>query len=121
MIALLRKERGWDLVRDALIDASSSGSPSVISAVNLSEVIDKLGSDLPPALFEGPRPLVSPVAYTPDHARAVGAMYARTRKLGLSLADRACLVLAEALDVPVLTADAAWSEVNTAIEVRQIR
>jgi PIN domain nuclease of toxin-antitoxin system len=121
VIALLRQERGWELVRDALLDANSNGSPAVISAVNLSEVIDKLGSDLPPALFEDPRPLVTAVAFTPDHARATSAMYPGTSKLGLSLADRACLSLAENLDVPALTADAAWNKVKTSIEVRQIR
>lgn len=108
-------------MRDALLDSTSTGSPSVISAVNLSEVLDKLGDDLPPALFEGPRPLVAPIAFTPDHARTAGAMYADTRKLGLSLGDRACLALAEELGLPALTADAAWSKVKTSIEVRQIR
>jgi PIN domain nuclease of toxin-antitoxin system len=121
VIALVRRERGWERVYDALLAAESSGSPSIISAVNLSEVIDKLGSDLPPALFDGPTPLVASASYTPEHARAVGAMYPDTRKLGLSLADRACLALAEALDLPALTADAAWSKVKTSIEVRQIR
>lgn len=121
VIALLRQERGWERVRDALLDANSSGSPAVISAVNLSEVIDKLGGDLPPALFEDPRPLVTPVAFTPDHARATSAMYPDTRRLGLSLADRACLTLAETLELPAVTADAVWSRVKTSIEVRQIR
>ena len=40
------------------------------------------------------------------------------RREGLSLADRLCLALAERLDTPVLTADAAWEPAG---RIRQIR
>lgn len=121
VIALVRHERGWEKVEDALLDSSGAGSPSVISAVNMTEVIDKLGNDLPPALFDQPRPLVEPVEYTPDHARAASALYKQTRKQGLSLGDRACLALAKSLALPALTADSAWSDVDAEIEVQLIR
>jgi ribonuclease VapC len=35
---------------------------------------------------------------------------ARTKHLGLSLGDRACLAAARSRDLPVLTADRAWAK-----------
>lgn len=43
----------------------------------------------------------------------------RTRGLGLSLADRACLALAIRLAVPAFTADRMWADAG--VEVRMIR
>jgi PIN domain nuclease of toxin-antitoxin system len=47
-----------------------------------------------------------------DEALALeaGAMFAVTRRFGLSLGDRACLALARRQNLPVLTADRAWTE-----------
>ena len=39
----------------------------------------------------------------------------------LSLGDRCCLALGRRLEVPVLTADRAWSAVDAGVEVRQVR
>lgn len=44
-----------------------------------------------------------------------------TVKQGLSLADRACLVLAERLGVPALTTDRVWADADVAVEVQLIR
>ena len=41
-------------------------------------------------------------------ARATAALHLRTCGLGLSLADRACLVLSQRLGLRVLTTDRAW-------------
>ena len=47
---------------------------------------------------------------------------ASTRKLGLSLGDRACLALAKRLRVPAYTADRAWAAVQVpGIVVRTVR
>ena len=56
----------------------------------------------------------------------VGEQIARLRPLararGLSLADRACLALAQRLGVPVVTADGAWAQIpNLGVEVTLIR
>jgi len=44
-----------------------------------------------------------------------------TKKQGLSLADRACLVLANRLGLPALTADGAWADATVDAEIQLIR
>lgn len=44
-----------------------------------------------------------------------------TKVQGLSLADRACLVLAERLGVPALTTDGEWVKAKVKADVRTIR
>lgn len=68
----------------------------------------------------------------PDHAhvrlrvRAAEAVLAaallpKTRDLGLSLADHACLALAITRGLPVLTADTAWATLDVGAVVQVIR
>ena len=45
----------------------------------------------------------------------------KTIAQGLSLADRACLVLAARLGVPALTADSIWTQAETPAEVKLVR
>jgi len=54
-------------------------------------------------------------------ARAAARLRAPTRHLGLSLGDRACLALAQRLDLPVLTADRSWAKLDIGVEVHLIR
>ena len=44
-----------------------------------------------------------------------------TKASGLSLADRACLALAKRLDIPVLTADRSWADLNLGVAAQLIR
>jgi ribonuclease VapC len=44
-----------------------------------------------------------------------------TRERGLSLADRACLALAQRLALPALTADRAWAGLDLAVAVELVR
>jgi PIN domain nuclease of toxin-antitoxin system len=44
-----------------------------------------------------------------------------TEPQGLSLADRACLVLAARLGVPALTSDGAWADADVEAEVVLVR
>lgn len=44
-----------------------------------------------------------------------------TKARGLSLADRACLALARRLNVPVVTADREWADLNLGVIVQLIR
>jgi PIN domain nuclease of toxin-antitoxin system len=48
-------------------------------------------------------------------------LWRSTRHLSLSLGDRACLALAGRLDLPALTADRAWVELDVGVDVRAIR
>ncbi len=58
-----------------------------------------------------------------DAARARRAALLRppTRRLGLSLGDRACLSLGLALGLPVVTADRAWAGLDIGVEVELVR
>ncbi len=97
---------------------------SVLSAVNLTEVLTVL-------LDKGVGPEDARLALGDlscevvpldrDLAMAAGALRQRTRHLGLSLGDRACLALAAARGLPVLTADRSWAALDVGVEVRLIR
>ncbi len=113
VLAMLRGERGGERVVQTLGDA-------IISAVNYAEVISKLidfGNSASVALASA-RQLNLTVAPL-DHATAMraGALHEHTQKRGISLGDRACLALAQALDLPVLTADRAWASLDLGVEV----
>ena len=54
-------------------------------------------------------------------AEACGALVARTRTHGLSLADCACLALGAREKLPILTADRAWRELDLSLDIRVIR
>ena len=60
------------------------------------------------------------VAFSLADAEMVAALWERTRDLGLSLADRACLALAERLHLPAVTADREWQSVG-GVTVQLIR
>ncbi len=108
LLAWLREEPGAEVVEGRI-------AASFVSAVNLSEVLQKslaegvevsgMGEDLE-ALG------VSFVGFGAEQARVAARMWPRTRPLGLGLADRACLATAVGLGVPALTADRPWEEVE---------
>ena len=54
-------------------------------------------------------------------AIAAGLLVTKTRRRGLSLADRACLALALELGMPVLTGDRAWRDLDIGVEVQLFR
>lgn len=100
------------------------GEDALISSVTLAEVVAKLidqgrfpeeaeasASVLPFGVAGFDRPL----------ALRAGTLRAATRRLGLSLGDRACLALAERESLPVLTADRLWADLDIGVEVRLIR
>lgn len=122
VIALLRAEPGADAVEEMLEVASTPDLVvAYLSAVNLTEVLQNLGEVELPDLIGGPQPAVSTVPYDSEHARAAAAMLPVTRRVGLGLADRACLALAHAMSLPAVTTDRLWSEVDVGVEVIQLR
>jgi ribonuclease VapC len=118
LLAVLNQETGSEnLPPDRLAQA-------VISAVNLAEVHSKLvreGMDPDEAWEDAMGPVVECAPFTIDHARIVGSLAARTRSLGLSLGDRACLALGLMLKAPVYTADRAWKGLKVGVRVHAIR
>jgi ribonuclease VapC len=117
LLVLLLDEAGADAVGPLLPDAT-------MSAANLAEVLSKLSDRgaQPGAL---PRQLVAaglrfqPV--TEEDAQQVAELRQRDTQKLLSLGDRCCLALARRLGAPVLTADRAWSDVDSGVDVVQVR
>lgn len=115
-IAVFRDEPGADGVEPLLPVAS-------LSSVNWAEVLQlAIQHDVPVEMFR----LVSEsgltiVPFDEAQAETVAMLRAPTRRLGLSLADRACLALASTLGSPVITADRAWADLDVGVEIRLIR
>ena len=117
VIAFFQREPGAEAVAEAL-------PGSLLSTVNVAEVMEKLLA----AGQNGTAVRLSvealPTTITPfDFGQALLAAELRraTRSQGLSLGDRACLALAKARSVPVLTADRAWAAVDVGVEIVLIR
>jgi PIN domain nuclease of toxin-antitoxin system len=61
------------------------------------------------------------VDFDSEAAFRAGRLRSKTRSAGLSLGDRACLAVADALGLPALTADRQWKDLNVGIEIHCIR
>lgn len=115
-------EQGGDAVAPIL----ASGVPLLMSAVNVAEAVGQLvrrHGVAPGAAKE--RVLAVGVEVVPfDVALAVevGAPEAALRGRNISLADRACLMLARARGLPAAAAaDRPWATLDMGVEVRLIR
>ncbi|WP_029151438.1 PIN domain-containing protein [Methylovulum miyakonense] len=118
LLALLHNEQGTDKVADAILNKAA------ISSVNWTEVIQKaianninienLNQDLA-ALG------LTYFDFDMQQAHIAGNLWQQTKPFGLSLGDRACLALAIHLDLPVLTADKIWAQLDIGVPVRLIR
>lgn len=120
VLAMLKTEPGAQAVEEAII----SSDPVLMSAVNLAEVLTVLSRQSVPrdAAVAGLRTLgISLVPFGEAQAIAVGRIEPSVRRAGISLGDRACLILAQARGLPVLTADRAWAALDFGVEVRLIR
>lgn len=116
LLALLFDEPGGDVVEPRL-------TTSIISAVNLSEVMQKslergvgvesLRDDLEDLGIEV-------VAFDADAAEETANLRVATRATGLSLGDRACLALAARWNLPAVTADRMWKGLALGIPVEVV-
>jgi ribonuclease VapC len=118
VLAVYFDEPGADKVRAALPGA-------LLSSVNYTEVIGKCLDRGNSALDATLRTLsamgLEIVAHDAGLARRAGELRPLTKRFGLSLADRACLALAERERLPVLTTDRFWASLDLHIDVRLIR
>jgi len=118
LLVYLQRERGHLVVAPVLEAAA-------MSAVNLSEVLQK--SAAAGVATAGLRADLQAVglrvyAFDSEDAACAADLWASTRKLGLSLGDRACLALAKRLRLPAYTADRAWAAVSVpGVAVRTVR
>lgn len=119
LLALLNNEPGGNLVADAI------NQMTIMSAVNLSEVVAKLHEAGIPAqeIHEILDPLgIEIIDFNLELAYRTGMLRLATKKAGLSLGDRACLALAEQFNkVPLLTADRSWKELQLPVNIQLIR
>jgi ribonuclease VapC len=118
VLALIYGERGADKLTPELL------ANAVMSSVNLAEVHSKLvasGWDSEQAWEDCAGVVDQILPFTMDHARRTGNLVVKTRSLGLSLGDRACLALALEQDAPVYTADRSWKSLKLPIPVHVIR
>ncbi|MDJ0662661.1 MAG: type II toxin-antitoxin system VapC family toxin [Crocosphaera sp.] len=117
ILALLQKEPGHERINELLRE-------SVISAVNLSEIITKL---IEKNLLENEINLVlsylnlDVISFNESLALSCARLRPLTRHLGLSLGDRACLGLAQQLNYTAITTDKAWGQLNIGISIEIVR
>ncbi len=120
LLAILHEEPGAETF------AQKSGllENSVMSAVNIAEAYGKLvGRGIGPddAWEAVTAPISEVMDFDPEQAQIAGRLVQRTRSLGLSLGDRACLALGIALKAPIYTADRAWKALTISVAVHVIR
>ena len=117
VLVLLLDEPGAGAVADVL-------GEGLLSAVNLAEVLSKLsdrGAEMTGLSDHLARAGVLVEPMTEADAAEVALLRQLDSHRVLSLGDRCCLALARRLSAPVLTADRVWSEIDSGVEVRQLR
>lgn len=117
ILASINREAGGAEVDDIVDQASAS-------AVNLAEVVGKLidnGSTMDQALAIAQGLPCRIVDFDREAAIQAGLLRGPTAKYGLSLGDRACLALARREELPALTTDRAWAQVDIGVEIRMLR
>lgn len=97
---------------------------AAITAVNQAEVVEvasRRGVDPASAARWAVDLSVAILPFGSSTAARAGMLLAAHRRRGISLGDAACLATAEALALPVLTADRAWATLGLALDIRLIR
>ena len=109
LLALIFDEPGADQVRDVF-------DSTLIHAVNLAEVMRKMVSLGMPAdqviarIAELHLEIIT--EFTAGQAEEMARWAPESKRLGLSLGDSLCLVVAQAIDAVAVTADRRWSEIQ---------
>lgn len=117
LIALLWEEPGAECVEPFL-------GRAVISTVNMAEVLQRYHAvDLDAT---GRQESITALGieveeFTSQDAEVAASLWKPTRRAGLSLADRACLALANRLGLAAHTADTEWNRVDIGVNVILIR
>ena len=117
ILALLKMESGHEIVSKNLEQA-------VVSSVNFCEVVSFLSKKT-----QKQDEMIKFLTETFDciedfnieQSIIAGSFISVTKDYGLSLGDRACLALAKYKNIPVLTADKAWTKLNLGIKIKLIQ
>ncbi len=117
LLAVLLQENGGDAVIPLMRGAH-------MSALNASEcfarVVDK-GVPAQRAMMMLDQFEINVAAFDLADAIAVADLRPKTKAVGASLGDRACLHLAATLGLPLLTGDRRLAELDLGIDIRMIR
>lgn len=116
LLALVHGEPGAERVL-AVLDRAS------ISAVNLAEVVARLGERGAPPTDVRRQLTRLPLDVVPvdeDLGYAAGFLPGSTQS-GLPLGGRVCLALAAHLHATAITADRAWAQIDTGVRVELLR
>ena len=123
LLALVYDEAGADRVEQVIRGGA------LISTINWAETLSRLAERGEPVDAGVPRlkaqvDAIGTLTIWPyDEAQAVetARLRVRTKSLGLSLADRACLALGRLQHLPVITTDRAWRSLGLSIRIEVIR
>jgi len=118
LLAVLNREPGAENLPPELL------AQATISTVNLAEAHTKLvreGIDPDEAWEDVMGPIQDCAPFTAEQAKIAGSLVARTRSIGLSLGDRACLALGLTLKAPVYTTDRDWKSLKLGVRIHVIR
>lgn len=123
LLAYLQGEPGAANVATALTKGSA------ISSINWAETLSKLAErgqdpDVVATQLINQGLLYNALQIYPTDellARSIAKLRVPTQQQGLSLGDRACLALALSLNLPTLTCDRVWSNLNISVSVILIR
>ncbi len=117
LLAFLFREGGQERVAEVV-------DHSCLSTVNLCEVLGRFacdGHDPVEVLKRIRESSIEIVPFDSDQAALAAGLAPAVRLRGLSSGDRACLALAASREVPALTADRAWIDLDVRVEIRLIR
>jgi ribonuclease VapC len=120
LLAILHQEEGAEIFTEQF-DLLENAK---MSTVNIAEAYGKLvalGISPEDAWEAVIAPVPEILDFDPEQAKIAGRLLPKTRSLGLSLGDRACLALGIALKAPVYTADRAWKSLSLGIPIHVIR
>jgi PIN domain nuclease of toxin-antitoxin system len=79
------------------------------------------GKDLDAVAFQIERLQIPVVPFNGEQAKLVASLWKRTRAVGMSLGDRACLALALKTSLPAFTTEAEWLKCKLGVKVVKIR
>lgn len=118
LLAFIHHERGDDKVEKIIVNKA------VISSVNWAEVAQKAQAqniNVDNLFYDLVELGLSYVSFNINQARIAANLWQYTKIYGLSLGDRACLALAIELNLPVLTADKIWKQLDIGVDIQLVR
>jgi ribonuclease VapC len=119
LLALMQGEIGSEVVDNLLLEQEC-----VVSSVNLTEVATRLIDKglAPEQLMRVLKEFdVQSIDFDQEQALAAAKLRLATKSAGLSLGDRACLALAQLMQGCAVSADRAWDDVKSALDVKIVQ